>query len=99
MRLWLTLISDPPLYLSLRALLDKLFGAIISLQDEVFVRSFFMTYRRFCTSAEVMQEFLDRFREVRRPGVSKDVQMWAQQKSVSGPGRSERVSKLKHAVE
>lgn len=72
--------SDPPLYLSLRELLDKLFGAIVSLQDEVLVRSFFMTYRRFCKPAEVMQEFLDRFREVQRPGVSKDVKMWAQQK-------------------
>ena len=75
-------LSDPPLYLSLRVLLDKLFGAIISLQDEAFVRTFFMTYRRFCKPADVMQEFLDRFNEVSRPGVSKDVQMWAQQKCV-----------------
>lgn len=80
MRIQLTLDSEPPLYLSLRDLLDKLFGAIISLQDGVFVRTFFMTYRRFCKPSEVMQEFLDRFHEVQRPGVSKDVRMWAQQK-------------------
>ena len=72
--------DDPPLYPSLRSLLDKLFGAIISLSDPTFIRAFIMTYRRFCTPAEVMQEFVDRYHEVQREGVSKDVKMWALQK-------------------
>lgn len=72
--------SDPPLYLTLRALFDKLFGAIISLSDPTFIRAFLMTYRRFCTPAEVLQEFVNRCHEIHREGISKEARMWALQK-------------------
>lgn len=64
----------------LRSLFDKLFGAIISLQDRTYIRAFFTTYRRFCSPSEVMQEFVDRFHEAQRLAMSKDVTMWAHQK-------------------
>jgi hypothetical protein len=54
--------------------------AIITTEDRIFIKAFFMTYRRFCTPAEVMREFLSRCREVEGPTIDKDSKMWALQK-------------------
>lgn len=74
--------SETTLYLSLRELLNRLFGAIVSLEDETFIKAFFMTYRRFCTPADVLREFLDRCVQVKDKSVAQDVRMWALQKWV-----------------
>jgi uncharacterized protein YerC len=72
--------SETILYLPLREILDRLFGAIISLEDDRIVKAFFMTYRRFCTPADVLQEFLERITQVIDKSVAQDVRMWALQK-------------------
>ena len=74
--------SETTLYLSLRELLNRLFGAIVSLEDETFIKAFFMTYRRFCTPSDVLREFLDRCVQVKDKSVAQDVRMWALQKWV-----------------
>jgi hypothetical protein len=71
---------DPVLYLPLVDLLNRLFMAIIRTEDRTYIKAFFMTYRRFCTPAEVMREFLSRCREVEGPTIDKDSKMWALQK-------------------
>jgi hypothetical protein len=48
--------------------------------DEAFVRSFFMTYRRFCQPREMMGQFLERYKEVEGYAVVKDLRHWAIQK-------------------
>ncbi|KAK4687572.1 hypothetical protein P7C73_g2543, partial [Tremellales sp. Uapishka_1] len=70
-------ITEPPPYASLEDLLNQLFTAIVSTQDEPFVRAFLMTYRRFCYPRDLMQEFLDRFKEVEQYAVAKDIRHWA----------------------
>ncbi|OCF42931.1 hypothetical protein I317_03282 [Kwoniella heveanensis CBS 569] len=71
---------DPPLYLSVKELLNKLFTAVVSSQDEPFVRAFFMTYRRFMLPRELMQEFSSRLEEVDNYAVSTDVKNWTMMK-------------------
>ncbi|WVF71424.1 hypothetical protein IAT40_006228 [Kwoniella sp. CBS 6097] len=71
---------DPPLYLSVEELLNKLFTAVVSSQDEPFVRAFFMTYRRFIFPRELMQEFSNRLEEVDNYAVSRDVKNWTMMK-------------------
>ncbi|WVQ99369.1 hypothetical protein IAU59_006502 [Kwoniella sp. CBS 9459] len=71
---------DPPLYLSVEELLDKLFMAVVSSQDEPFVRAFFMTYRRFMLPRELMQEFSNRLEVVDSYAVSRDVKNWTMMK-------------------
>lgn len=79
----MTMAREPPPYLSLEDLLNQVFSAIVSTEDEALVRAFFMTYRRFCKPQEVMQEFLDRFHEVEGYAISNDIKMWALLKYVS----------------
>ncbi|WWD17365.1 hypothetical protein CI109_101806 [Kwoniella shandongensis] len=64
-------------YINLEDLLNQLFTALVSNKDDSFIRAFLMTYRRFCLPHELMQEFLDRFREVEDYAVSSDVKNWA----------------------
>ncbi|WWC89349.1 uncharacterized protein L201_004271 [Kwoniella dendrophila CBS 6074] len=73
---------DPPVWLSVEELLNRLFAAIASSQasDETFVQSFAMTYRRFMEPREVMQEFLDRLSEIESFDVSRDVKNWTMMK-------------------
>lgn len=68
------------LYLPLREIFDRLFAANISLEDERFVKAFFMTYRRFCTPADVLGEFLERVEQAIEKGVAQDIRMWTLQK-------------------
>lgn len=49
----------------------------LTLTDDQFVVSFFMTYRRFCQPVDLMTEFLDRFVEVEQYAVSRDIRLWA----------------------
>ena len=74
--------SEAILFMPLKEMLDKLFGAIVSLEDDKFIKAFFMTYRRFCTPADVLREFMDRIVQVADKGVAADVRMWALQKCV-----------------
>jgi len=75
--------SEAILFMPLKEILDRLFAAIVSLEDVKFIKAFFMTYRRFCTPADVMREFMDRIVQVADKGVAADVRMWALQKCVS----------------
>jgi len=68
------------LYLPLKEIFDRLFAAIISLEDERFVKAFFMTYRRFCTPAIVLGEFLERVEQAIEKSVAQDIRMWTLQK-------------------
>ncbi|EIW70717.1 hypothetical protein M231_02629 [Tremella mesenterica] len=68
---------EPPPHVSLEDLLGQLFAAIVSTEDEAFVDAFFLTYRRFCFPQVLMREFLDRYVEVERHAVSRDVKLWA----------------------
>jgi hypothetical protein len=68
------------LYMPLKEIFDRLFAAIISLEDERFVKAFFMTYRRFCTPADVLGEFLERVEQAIEKGVAQDIRMWTLQK-------------------
>jgi hypothetical protein len=67
----------PPAYFPLEDLLNNVFGAILTTENKVLVDYFFMTYRRFCKSHQVMKEFLDRLLEVESYAVPKDIKMWA----------------------
>ncbi|KAE8537841.1 hypothetical protein D1P53_005902 [Cryptococcus gattii VGV] len=64
-------------YVALKDLLNRLFTAIVSSQDNAFTKSFFLTYRRFCHPQDLMLEFLQRFHEVEHYAVSSDVKNWA----------------------
>lgn len=68
---------DPPAYISLEDLFGKLFGKIVSVADEAFIDTFFMTFRRFCKPHELMQEFFDRLTEIEAHAVSQDIKLWA----------------------
>jgi len=68
------------LYLPLKEIFDRLFAAIISLEDERFVKAFFMTYRRFCTPADVLGEVLERVEQAIEKSVAQDIRMWTLQK-------------------
>nr|XP_019046284.1 hypothetical protein I302_05027 [Kwoniella bestiolae CBS 10118]OCF25214.1 hypothetical protein I302_05027 [Kwoniella bestiolae CBS 10118] len=71
---------DAPIWLTAEELLNRLFAAIVSSQDEPFVRAFAMTFRRFMEPREVMQEFLVRLKEVEGYDVSRDVKNWTMMK-------------------
>ncbi|WVQ67707.1 uncharacterized protein L199_005911 [Kwoniella botswanensis] len=71
---------DAPIWLTAEDLLNRLFAAIVSSQDEPFVRSFAMTFRRFMEPKDVMQEFLVRLKEVEGYEVSRDVKNWTMMK-------------------
>lgn len=89
---------DAPIYLSLQEIFDRLFANIVSMEgtsmplpfcfqsrswpDTGFVKSFFMTYRRFCRPIDVMGQFLDRLKEVEIYETTRDVKHWALQKWV-----------------
>jgi len=79
------------MYISVEELINLLFTKIVSsegepglesqlISDEAFVRSFFMTYRRFCQPRELMGQFLERYKEVEGYAVVKDLRHWAIQK-------------------
>ncbi|WRT66329.1 uncharacterized protein IL334_003284 [Kwoniella shivajii] len=71
---------DAPLWLTAEQLLNKLFAAIVSSQDESFIRAFKMTYRRFMFPKDLMNEFLVRLEEVETYDVSRDVKNWTMMK-------------------
>ncbi len=50
------------------------------ISDPTFVRTFFMTYRRFCSPRDVIFQFLNRLREIEGYDTSRDVKHWALQK-------------------
>lgn len=68
------------MYLPLKEIFDRLFRAIISLEDERFIKAFFMTYRRFCTPGDVLGEFKERVEQAMEKSVAQDVRMWLLQK-------------------
>nr|XP_019010932.1 uncharacterized protein I206_04237 [Kwoniella pini CBS 10737]OCF49713.1 hypothetical protein I206_04237 [Kwoniella pini CBS 10737] len=68
--------TDPPVWLTLEELLNKLFAAIVTSQDELFVRAFAMTYRRFMKPQELIQQFLTRLKAVEGYDISRDVKNW-----------------------
>ncbi|WWC61836.1 uncharacterized protein I303_104421 [Kwoniella dejecticola CBS 10117] len=71
---------DPPVWLTSEELLNKLFAAIVSSQDERFVRAFGMTYRRFMQPGELIQHFLMRLKAVETYDVTRDVKNWTMMK-------------------
>ncbi|KAL1413595.1 hypothetical protein Q8F55_001370 [Vanrija albida] len=69
--------EPPELYTTLEELMNRLFTAIVSTENDAFVQAFFMTYRRFCQPRDLMKEFHDRFIEVEQYAVSRDIRLWA----------------------
>ncbi|WVO16238.1 hypothetical protein L204_103909 [Cryptococcus depauperatus] len=69
--------SDTPVYMSLEDLYNHLFSSIVSSRDPFFVKTFFLTFRRFCRPQDLMHEFFDRLQEVEEYAVSSDVKNWA----------------------
>lgn len=69
--------SEPDIYVTLQELFNRLFTAIVSTENDQFVNTFFLVYRRFCQPRELMTEFLERFIEVEQYAVSRDIRLWA----------------------
>ncbi|BEI89643.1 uncharacterized protein CcaverHIS019_0210050 [Cutaneotrichosporon cavernicola] len=68
---------EPDIYVTLQELFNRLFTAIVSTENDQFVNTFFLVYRRFCQPRELMTELLERFIEVEQYAVSRDIRLWA----------------------
>ncbi|WVR07009.1 hypothetical protein IAU60_004048 [Kwoniella sp. DSM 27419] len=68
--------SEAPSYLTITELLNRLFTAIATSQDDTFVQAFFMTYRRFMRPDDLIQAFSKRLRDVQEYGIPRDSKQW-----------------------